>query len=67
MAKSAMCTVVVLGASYGGCPAVKILAEKLPRNCKLIAIDRNTHMNRRSSPILYLDSFKDSCSRYNKS
>ncbi|AAW40966.1 hypothetical protein CNBA4820 [Cryptococcus deneoformans B-3501A] len=45
MAKSAMCTVVVLGASYGGCPAVKILAEKLPRNCKLIAIDRNTHMN----------------------
>ncbi|OWT37715.1 oxidoreductase [Cryptococcus neoformans Bt1] len=45
MAKSAMRTVVVLGASYGGCPAIKILAEKLPRNYKLIAIDRNTHMN----------------------
>lgn len=54
MAKSAMRTVVVLGASYGGCPAIKILAEKLPRNYKLIAIDRNTHMNRRSSPNLII-------------
>ncbi|WVQ78398.1 hypothetical protein IAT38_000484 [Cryptococcus sp. DSM 104549] len=40
-----MRTVVVLGTSYGGCNASKILAEGLPPNWRLIAIDRNTHFN----------------------
>ncbi|TYJ56630.1 hypothetical protein B9479_002722 [Cryptococcus floricola] len=38
-------TVVVLGTSYGGCNASKLLADGLPPNYRLIAIDRNTHFN----------------------
>ncbi|WVQ78397.1 hypothetical protein IAT38_000483 [Cryptococcus sp. DSM 104549] len=38
-------TVVLLGASYGGCEAAKILAEGLPANWRLIVVDRNTHFN----------------------
>ncbi|OWZ57378.1 oxidoreductase [Cryptococcus neoformans c45] len=45
MSQSSMRTVVVLGASYGGCHASKMLAEELPPNWRLIVIDRNSHFN----------------------
>lgn len=39
-------TVLVLGVSYGGGHAVKLLASGLPEGWRVVAIDRNTHMNR---------------------
>ncbi|KAJ3551272.1 hypothetical protein NM688_g4798 [Phlebia brevispora] len=40
-----MKTVAVLGASYGGIRAAKILAQELPKGWRLAVIDRNTHFN----------------------
>ncbi|KAI4528593.1 FAD/NAD(P)-binding domain-containing protein [Schizophyllum commune Loenen D] len=40
--------IVVLGAAYGGQSAAKVLAEgvsKLPGNWRVVAIDRNSHLN----------------------
>jgi NADH dehydrogenase FAD-containing subunit len=34
-------TVVVLGASYGGIAAVRTLAESLPKDWKILLVDRN--------------------------
>ncbi|WVN86741.1 uncharacterized protein L203_101913 [Cryptococcus depauperatus CBS 7841] len=45
MSQSAIRTVIVLGTSYGGCRASKILAEELPPNWRVIVIDRNSHFN----------------------
>ena len=39
-------TVVVLGASYGGARAARLLSLSLPAGWRLIVIDRNSHMNR---------------------
>lgn len=39
-------TVVVLGASYGGAHAAKLLADTLPPDWRVLAIDRMSHMNR---------------------
>jgi len=36
-------TVVVLGASYGGARAAKVLSESIPDNWRVIVIERNTH------------------------
>ncbi|PCH34901.1 iron uptake cluster protein [Wolfiporia cocos MD-104 SS10] len=38
-------TVAVLGASYGGAHAAKLLAQGLPAGWKVVVVDRNTHMN----------------------
>ncbi|KAI0086027.1 hypothetical protein BDY19DRAFT_895578 [Irpex rosettiformis] len=38
-------TVVVLGASYGGNHAARILSQSLPQDWRVILIDRNSHMN----------------------
>ncbi|BEI87773.1 uncharacterized protein CcaverHIS019_0104910 [Cutaneotrichosporon cavernicola] len=38
-------TVVVLGVSYGGGHAAKLLASQLPQGWRAVAIDRNSHMN----------------------
>ncbi|GFZ45687.1 hypothetical protein JCM24511_03416 [Saitozyma sp. JCM 24511] len=38
-------TVVVLGASYGGARAARILSQSLPPDWRLVVIDRNSHMN----------------------
>ncbi|KAF5339311.1 hypothetical protein D9611_009916 [Ephemerocybe angulata] len=38
-------TAVVLGLAYGGAKAAKVLAAGLPADWRLIAIDRNSHMN----------------------
>ncbi|BEJ11041.1 hypothetical protein CspHIS471_0104630 [Cutaneotrichosporon sp. HIS471] len=38
-------TVVVLGVSYGGGHAAKLLASQLPSGWRVVAIDRNSHMN----------------------
>jgi hypothetical protein len=32
--------------SYGGGHAAKLLASQLPQGWRVVAIDRNTHMNR---------------------
>ncbi|KAF7794141.1 hypothetical protein EIP86_005272 [Pleurotus ostreatoroseus] len=40
-----MKTVAVLGASYGGTRAAQILAQELPRDWRVVLIDRNTHFN----------------------
>lgn len=42
-----MRTVAILGASYGGAHAAQMLAAKLPANYRVLAIDRNSHMNRK--------------------
>jgi len=42
-------TVVVLGASYGGARAARLLSQALPNGWRLLVIDRNSHMNRESS------------------
>lgn len=39
-------TVVVMGASYGGARAAKLLSQGLPPDWRLVVIDRNSHMNR---------------------
>ncbi|CAK9785464.1 FAD/NAD(P)-binding domain-containing protein [Cutaneotrichosporon oleaginosum] len=41
----ALRTVAVLGVSYGGGHAAKLLASQLPEGWRVVAIDRNTHMN----------------------
>ncbi|TEB25768.1 FAD/NAD(P)-binding domain-containing protein [Coprinellus micaceus] len=38
-------TVVVLGVAYGGTKGTQMLAEGLPEDWRLIAIDRNSHSN----------------------
>lgn len=38
-------TVVVLGASYGGARAAKVLSESIPDNWRVIVIERNSHAN----------------------
>ncbi|KAH7910088.1 hypothetical protein BJ138DRAFT_1009593 [Hygrophoropsis aurantiaca] len=38
-------TVVVMGGSYGGCRAARVLAEGLPRGWRVVLIDRNSHIN----------------------
>ncbi|ORX40015.1 hypothetical protein BD324DRAFT_615943 [Kockovaella imperatae] len=38
-------TVVVLGASYGGARAARVLAQNLPEGWRLVVIDRNSHFN----------------------
>ncbi|OBZ77598.1 Apoptosis-inducing factor B [Grifola frondosa] len=38
-------TVAVLGASYGGSSAARVLAQGLPKGWRVVLIDRNTHMN----------------------
>jgi NADH dehydrogenase FAD-containing subunit len=40
-----MKTVVVLGASYGGISAVRVLTQTLPKDWRIILIDRNSHAN----------------------
>lgn len=40
-------TVAVLGASYGGARAAKLLSLGLPEGWRLVVIDRNSHMNRK--------------------
>lgn len=44
-------TVVVLGASYGGARAARLLSLSLPHGWRLIVIDRNSHMNRESGDL----------------
>ena len=39
-------TVVVLGASYGGARAARLLSQSLPAGWRVVVIDRNSHMNR---------------------
>lgn len=41
-------TVLILGVSYGGGHAAKLLASQLPEGWRVVAIDRNSHMNRES-------------------
>jgi chemotaxis response regulator CheB len=41
-------TVVVLGASYGGARAGRVLSQGLPEGWRVVVIDRNSHMNRTS-------------------
>ena len=41
-------TVVVLGASYGGARAARLLSQSLPEGWRVVVIDRNSHMNRES-------------------
>ncbi|KAL7424159.1 hypothetical protein Q5752_001745 [Cryptotrichosporon argae] len=38
-------TVVVLGASYGGARAARVLGQDLPPGWRVVVIDRNSHMN----------------------
>jgi len=38
-------TVVVLGASYGGARAARLLSESIPDNWRVIVIERNSHAN----------------------
>ncbi|KZT02008.1 iron uptake cluster protein [Laetiporus sulphureus 93-53] len=38
-------TVAVLGASYGGSRAAILLAQNLPKNWRVVVVDRNSHMN----------------------
>lgn len=45
-------TVVVLGASYGGARAARMLSQTLPVGWRLVVIDRNSHMNRECSDLL---------------
>lgn len=40
-----MKTVVVLGASYGGARAARLLAESIPDDWRVIVVDRNSHAN----------------------
>lgn len=40
-----MKTVVVLGASYGGARAARLLSESIPDDWRVIVIDRNSHAN----------------------
>lgn len=47
-------TVVVLGASYGGARAARLLALSLPAGWRLVVIDRNSHMNREFAHLLRL-------------
>ncbi|GMK59578.1 hypothetical protein CspeluHIS016_0801840 [Cutaneotrichosporon spelunceum] len=42
---AALRTVAVLGVSYGGGHAAKLLASQLPPGWRVVAIDRNSHMN----------------------
>lgn len=44
-------TVVVLGASYGGARAARLLSQSLPSGWRVVVIDRNSHMNRGSSRV----------------
>jgi len=39
-------TVAVLGASYGGAHAARLLSLSLPAGWRVVVIDRNSHMNR---------------------
>jgi hypothetical protein len=43
-----MRTVVVLGASYAGYTGAQTLSTLLPRNWRVIVIERNTHANRKT-------------------
>ncbi|KAL1413474.1 hypothetical protein Q8F55_001248 [Vanrija albida] len=45
MTATASKTVVVLGAAYGGVHCAKMLAASLPADWRVVAIDRNSHMN----------------------
>ncbi|TXT15699.1 hypothetical protein VHUM_00202 [Vanrija humicola] len=45
MATHSTKTVVVLGVAYGGGHVAKLLAAALPRDWRVVAIDRNSHMN----------------------
>ena len=38
-------TVAILGASYGGARAAHILAQGLPRDWRVVLVDRNSHLN----------------------
>lgn len=38
-------TVLVLGASYGGHHAAQVLVTRLPKNWRVVVIERNTHYN----------------------
>lgn len=44
----ALRTVVVLGASYAGYTGAQTLAALLPRDWRVVVIERNTHANRTS-------------------
>lgn len=41
-----MKTVLVLGASYGGARAARVLADSLPDDWRVVVLERNSHMNR---------------------
>lgn len=47
-----MKTVVVLGASYGGISAVRVLTQSLPKDWRIILIDRNRYVH-----VQYIDMF----------
>lgn len=40
-------TVLVLGGSYGGARAARILSETLPEGWRVVVLERNSHMNRK--------------------
>lgn len=42
-------TVLVLGGSYGGARAARILSETLPEGWRVVVLERNSHMNREST------------------
>ena len=52
-------TVVVLGGAYAGRRAATVLAQLLPKDWKLVVIERNTHFNREyeRGPRLTLDAY----------
>lgn len=47
-------TILVLGVSYGGLRAARLLADELGEDggWKVVCVDRNSHFNRRSEPVL---------------
>ncbi|THH32083.1 hypothetical protein EUX98_g2115 [Antrodiella citrinella] len=45
MKKATSKTVAVLGASYGGYSAARHLADNLPKDWRLVVVDRNSHFN----------------------
>ncbi|KAK4684127.1 apoptosis-inducing factor 2, partial [Tremellales sp. Uapishka_1] len=45
MTRNIVKTVVVLGVSYGGSRAARLLATSLPPGWRVVAIDRNSHLN----------------------
>lgn len=48
LSSQTMRTVVVLGASYAGYTGAQTLATLLPKDWRVVVIERNTHANRKS-------------------